>query len=119
MFEFNPDLVQGDDQEAGEESVLYSHQEEEEEEEEGGGREGEEAVGKAGDGEEAGRDITDMAGYSDEVVAPPLPPPVQSSAAGSSSQTEAASGIIDERERANLVVQTVGLFLYTAVYTIP
>ena len=40
MFEFNPELVQGDDQEAGDDATLFSHHEEEEEEGEGeGGRE--------------------------------------------------------------------------------
>ncbi|CAI7994921.1 E3 ubiquitin-protein ligase TRIM71 [Geodia barretti] len=81
MFEFNPDLVQGDDQEAGEDTVLYSLREEDGE---GGGRE----VGE--EEEEGGEDITEMVGYLDEVVAPP-PPPVQSSVAGSSRQAEAAS----------------------------
>ena len=90
MFEFNPDLVQGDDQEAGEDTVLYSLREEDGEGGEGGGRE----VGE--EEEEEGRDITEMVGYLDEVVAPP-PPPVQSSVAGSSRQVEAASGIYNNK----------------------
>ena len=89
MFEFNPDLVQGDDQEAEEDTVLYSHREEDGEVGAGGEGRG----GEVGEEEEEGRDITEMAGYLDEVVAPP-PPPVQSSVAGSSRQAEAASGII-------------------------
>ena len=80
MFEFNPDLVQGDDQEAaGDELYTQSEGEEEGEEGEGEGERGEE-----------GRDITDTAGYSDEVLAPaPLP---QSSMAGSNHQSVAAAG---------------------------
>ena len=87
MFEFNPELVQGDDQEAGDDATLFSHHEEEEEEGEG---EGEERGGEEG---EEGRDITDMGGYSEEVVAPPPPPPAaDSSVATSSSQAETATG---------------------------
>ena len=90
MFEFNPELVQGDDQEAGDDATLFSHHEEEEEEGEG---EGEERGGEDGEEEEGeeGRDITDMGGYSEEVVAPP-PPAAASSVATSSSQAETATG---------------------------
>ena len=68
MFEFNPDLVVGDDQEASTEALTSreartrgernENEEEEEEEEE--------------KREEEGIDITDIAGYTDEPV-PSLP----------------------------------------------
>ena len=86
MFEFNPDLVQGDDQEAGDDGLLYTHREEEE-------REGVEGEEENGDKVE-GRDITDTTGYSDEVLPPPPPPVVQSSVGDTTSQAESASGLI-------------------------
>lgn len=77
MFEFNPELMQGDDdQEAGDDVVLYSHQEEGE--------------GEEGEREDEGRDITDIAGYSDELLPPPPPP--QSNEMGSNNQTIATAG---------------------------
>ena len=81
MFEFNPELVGGDDQDAGDD-VLYSPGEQE-----GEGEGMEEGEGERG---EEGRDVTDTAGYSDEVLAPPPPLPPSSSATTQDADTGSA-----------------------------
>ena len=86
MFEFNPELVVGDEQEEAGDVIMYTHTEEGDREE---GDEEEEDKEERG---EEGRDITDTAGYSDEILPPP-PPPAQSTAQSSVATDSSVSGI--------------------------